>query len=173
MIRSILLGVIFILTSAFATQAQLYIYLDENGNKVLTDQPPPDEARNVSSYKPIDPATRSTAPPPIDSYIDTSPSQQIISGRPAYDVPQSKAVDTHQLGLIRRGMGQSEVRRRLGEPMDIVPLGDRSVFYRNYGGSLVKSTATRERWVYPAGRGADPASITFENGRVVAKGRER
>ena len=173
---AILLGLAFVFTAWTAQAQQLHIYKTPDGRTVIGNAPPPANAEGVSSYKPSDPANRSTPPVPIESYepppSEPPPAVVVLEQPPPEPKIQSKPVGTRELALIRRGMSQYEVKKRLGEPQDVIQLGEREVYsrYRAHG---FKNTIVREQWVYPGSFKYDPASIVFENGRVVATGRER
>lgn len=81
-------------------------------------------------------------------------------------------VDTRQLALIRPGMSQAEVRRRLGDPAEVVDLGYREYtdYNRRYRSKTTRMTHL-EKWIYPGNYSYGPAGIVFENG--VEKSRER
>lgn len=79
--------------------------------------------------------------------------------------PSSQPVSTTQFGFIALGMGEQEVRRRLGPPAEVL---DAPTLYRHIvGGDVVE--VRRTVWVYPGTRQIMRAVIAFENGVVVDK----
>jgi hypothetical protein len=77
-------------------------------------------------------------------------------------------VDTHQFGLIQRGMTAHEVRTRLGPPARITVgavTNQYGQLVRNRHGEIVRGC----RYHYPGSRSILPTVILFVDGRVVGK----
>ena len=158
------------------THAIMYKYRDAQGQLHITNVKPPDDTQGVTQYKE---RRSSTHTRPAWTYIP-QPTYQPKATRsvttPANIAPhtsRSRAVDTRKLGLIQRGMSQTEVQRRLGPPADVINLGYRTYTRFSHRHHTKNSRTTRlEKWVYPGNYSYPPAGIIFENGRVRSRGRE-
>jgi hypothetical protein len=92
----------------------------------------------------------------------------ILLGISASPAAAQKPVDTHQFGLIQRGMTEPEVRTRLGPPArtTVGAVTDQyGQLVRNRHGEIVGG----RRYHYPGSRSTLPTVIMFVDGRVVGK----
>ncbi len=161
---------------AGVASADMFKYHDANGQLHITNVKPPDHAQNVTQYKERKSPTHTRpawtyTPPP--TYQPKATRHTSESAYIASHTPRSRAVDTRKLGLIQRGMSQTEVQRRLGPPADVINLGYRTYTRFSHRHHTKNSRTTRlEKWVYPGNYSYPPAGIIFENGRVRSRRRE-
>ena len=172
----ICLLVIVIAVMCSSAHATMYKYRDAQGQLHITNVKPPDDTQGVTQYKERKSSTHTRpawtyTPPP--TYQPKATRHTSESAYIASHTPRSRAVDTRMLGLIQRGMSQTEVQRRLGPPADVINLGYRTYTRFSHRHHTKNSRTTRlEKWVYPGNYSYPPAGIIFENGRVRSRGRE-
>jgi hypothetical protein len=84
----------------------------------------------------------------------------------------ARPIDTREYGLLKRGMTQIEVVRRVGEPDRVTELGDKQTVTR-YRGDVVVYGEKRQAWDYEGSFSYPPTRLIFSNGALVHKTRGR
>lgn len=162
-----------LLTSlALPAQAEMYRYRDPaTGRWVLTNREPPADAEALTTRPSHTPQER-VYPVPAPEAAPEPPQEPVpvvVVPAPEPPPPAAKPVDTREFGLLKVGMRQPEVERRLGPPATVTDLGTKSYFDRTRSGRLVKTEVVIEAWDYPGSRGTLPVRVIFHNGVLAAK----
>ena len=86
----------------------------------------------------------------------------------------AEPIDPHAFGLLTRGMSQTAVVARVGEPDVITDLGRTATVSRSrHGSGLVIREQLREAWVYVGTSRILTTRLIFANGVLVAKDKGR
>ena len=142
--------------------ADVYKCPDGKGSVRYQNMPCVGEAAPLFESAPATEPSRPPAPPVQAPVEESSPASSSVSPPPPPPLepaPQetsktpAQPVDTLQFGLIRNGMTEQEVSRRLGKPAQVVYV----------------PTVFRYAWVYPGTPQIMRTPIYFENGVVVDK----
>jgi hypothetical protein len=191
--RHLLLCCLVLAGAVASASADQFLWRDASGRTWLSNHPPPAGAM-VEYFRPDADATGGAAnlplssPPPLLSDSPDSPTPPDVPRqvyRPASEAAVARRaapVDTRELGMIREGMSEASVHRRLGEPVVVEDLGtiwrvvrDEHTTRRGVveGRDATIVPITRTRWVYGGTNQVPPAVIEFRNGRVERTGRVR